>query len=360
MKIERIQKLKECFDQHAQWWDDMHTVEIWKARDLMGLLGYRKWENFIVAIQRAMEACKNTGVETSLHFQVSTETVILGKGAEREIDDYILTRYACYLVAQNGDPHKEEIAFAQSYFAIQTRRTELIQERLEYVERAVARYRLRESEKQLSQNIYERGVDDEGFGRIRSKGDEALFGMPTADMKKKLNMRPARPLADFLPTLTIAAKNLATEMTNYNVENQDLYGERAITDEHVQNNTSVRNMLLERNIVPENLPPAEDFLKEERKSKRLEKKLAEPVPGLEHNTSMLSAGVPAKDSTKELIVAYLAEHADTTSSELAVQLGVSAATISRYTKVLVEQGRIYATAQGKSRVWRISENQAKH
>ena len=131
MKIERIQKLKESFDQYAQWWDDMHTVEIWKARDLMGLLGYRKWENFIVAIQRAMEACKNTGVEISLHFQESAETVILGKGAEREIDDYILTRYACYLVAQNGDPRKEEIAFAQSYFAIQTRRTELIQERLE-------------------------------------------------------------------------------------------------------------------------------------------------------------------------------------------------------------------------------------
>ena len=322
----------------------------------MVLLGYDQWRNFESAIQRAMEACKNAGVEISLHFQASTETVVLGKGAEREIDDYILTRYACYLVAQNGDPRKEEIAFAQSYFAIQTRHTELIQERLGYVERALARYRLRESEKQLSQNIYERGVDDEGFGRIRSKGDEALFGMPTADMKKKLDMPPARPLADFLPTLTIAAKNLATEMTNYNVEQRDLYGEQAITDEHVQNNTSVRTMLLERNIVPENLPPAEDFLKEERKAKRLEKKLAESVPGLENNTAMLSAvGVPTKDSTRERIVAYLAEHAEASSSELAVQLGVSAATISRHTKALAEQGIIYASTQGKTRIWHQSE-----
>ncbi|MBQ9096404.1 MAG: DNA damage-inducible protein D [Akkermansia sp.] len=358
MKIEKIQKLKERFDQHAQWWDDMHTVEIWKARELMELLGYQKWENFVIAIHRAMEACKNAGVEISSHFQASTETVVLGKGAEREIDDYILTRYACYLVAQNGDPRKEEIAFAQSYFAIQTRRTELIQERLGYVERAVARYRLRESEKQLSQNIYERDVDDEGFGRIRSKGDTALFGMSTAEMKNKLNMPPSRPLADFLPTLTIAAKNLATEMTNYNVEERDLYGEQSITDEHVQNNTSVRNMLLERNIVPENLPPAEDFQKAERKAKRLEKKLAESVPGLENNPAMLTVSaeeIPTKDSTRERIVSYLAEHVEATSSELAIQLGVSAATISRYTKALAEQGIIYATTQGKTRIWHQSE-----
>ena len=333
----------------------MHTVEIWKARDLMGLLGYDQWRNFESAIQRAMEACKNAGVETSLHFQASTGTVVLGKGAQRAIDDYILTRYACYLVAQNGDPRKKEIAFAQSYFAFQTRRIELIQERLGYVERAEARYRLRESEKQLSQNIYERGVDDEGFGRIRSKGDEALFGMPTADMKKKLDMPPARPLADFLPTLTIAAKNLATEMTNYNVEQRDLYGERAITDEHVQNNASVRKMLMARNIVPENLPPAVDFQKEERKARSMEKKLAKTAPGLENNESMLSINtVPAKESTEKRIIAYLTEHTEATASELAGQLSVSASTISRHTKTLATQGLIYATEQGASRIWRKS------
>lgn len=357
MKTEKILELKDRFDRHAQWWDDMHTVEIWKARDLMGLLGYDQWRNFESAIQRAMEACKNAGVETSLHFQASTGTVVLGKGAQRAIDDYILTRYACYLVAQNGDPRKKEIAFAQSYFAFQTRRIELIQERLGYVERAEARYRLRESEKQLSQNIYERGVDDEGFGRIRSKGDTALFGMSTAEMKNKLKMPPSRPLADFLPTLTIAAKNLATEMTNYNVEQRDLYGEQAITDEHVQNNTSVRNMLQERNIVPENLPPAEDFQKAERKAKRLEKKLAESVPGLENNPAMLTVSAeetPAKANTMERIVTYLSEHAEASSSELALQLGVSAATISRYTKTLAEQGIIYASTQGKTRIWHQS------
>ena len=201
--------------------------------------------------------------------------VRLGSGAERAVDDFMLTRYACYLIAQNGDPRKEPIAFAQSYFAIQTRRQELIEERMRLQARLDARERLRESEKTLSQTIYERGVDDAGFGRIRSKGDAALFGgHATQVMKDRYGITGTRALADFLPTLTIAAKNLATEMTNHNVLQEDLHGENDITGEHVQNNKSVRDMLGRRGIRPEKLPPEDDIKKLERRGKSEEKKLA--------------------------------------------------------------------------------------
>lgn len=220
-------------------------------------------------------ACETSGIEVVYHFREVTKMIETGKGAHRPVKDYMLTRYACYLIAQNGDPKKEEIAFAQSYFAVQTRKQELIEERISLIERTEARGRLRESEKRLSQNIYERGVDDAGFGRIRSKGDQALFGgHTTMEMKARLGVKDNRPLADFLPTLTIAAKNLATEMTNYNVEEKDLQGERAITGEHVQNNLSVREMLGQRGIKPEELPPSEDIKKLERRVKSQEKKLA--------------------------------------------------------------------------------------
>jgi len=273
MKTQTIQILQNQFDAISQRIPG-EDVEFWFARDLQEPLGYARWENFLTAIKRAIESCETTGYDPGNHFRGVTKMVKLGSGAERAIDDFMLTRYACYLIAQNGDPRKEPIAFAQSYFAVQTRKQELIEDRMRLQARLDARERLRESEKTLSQNIYERGVDDAGFGRIRSKGDAALFGGHTTQvMKDKYGITKTRPLADFLPTLTIAAKNLATEMTNHNVQQEDLQGEHAISREHVQNNVSVRDMLGQRGIKPEQLPPEEDIKKLERRVRSEEKKL---------------------------------------------------------------------------------------
>ena len=268
-----IPQLTARFDELSQRLPD-DGIEFWFARDLMEPLGYARWENFTTAIHRAIESCKSTGYNESDHFRGVTKMVRLGSGAERPVEDFMLTRYACYLIAQNGDPRKQAIAFAQSYFAVQTRKQELIEDRMRLQARLEARDRLRESEKALSQNIYERGVDDAGFGRIRAQGDAALFGGHTTQMMKdKYGIVQTRPLADFLPTLTIAAKNLATEMTNHNVQQANLLGERSITQEHVQNNHSVRNMLGQRGIKPEQLPAEEDIKKLERRVKSDEKKL---------------------------------------------------------------------------------------
>ena len=275
MDIQKINQYKSTFDAIVQniSGENGEYIEVWYARELQGVLGYARWENFVVAINRAMESCKTQNINIDDHFREVTKMISLAKGAQRAVQDFMLTRYACYLIAQNGDPKKEEIAFAQSYFAIQTRNAELIEERLRLIYRLETRERLRSSEKQLSQNIYQRGVDDKGFGRIRSKGDTALFGgVNTEQMKNRLGVKNGA-LADHLPTLTIAAKNLATEMTNYNVEQKDLYGEIPITNEHVQNNQSVRGMLLKRGIRPEELPAAEDIKKVERRVAREEKQL---------------------------------------------------------------------------------------
>lgn len=275
MDIQKIQQYKSAFDLISKEIkdDEGNNIEVWYARELQTVLGYVRWENFVVAIGRAMEACKTLGVSVDDHFREITKMIALAKGAQREVQDFMLTRYACYLIAQNGDPKKEEVAFAQSYFAVQTRKAELIEERLNQIARLDTRERLRTSEKQLSRNIYQRGVDDKGFGRIRSRGDHALFGgLSTEQMKHRLGIKSGA-LADYLPTLTIAAKNLATEMTNYNVEQKDLHGEKSITTEHIQNNRSVRGMLGQRGIKPEELPPAEDIKKVERRVAKDEKSL---------------------------------------------------------------------------------------
>jgi len=270
----QIGKLKSDFDSIMHMSED--GIEFWLARDLQEIFGYSQWRRFYDTIERAKIACETSSNDVLDHFVDVGKMVDIGSGAERDIGDIALTRYACYLIAQNGDPRKEEIAFAQSYFALQTRKQELIEDRINLITRMEARDKLKESEKRLSQNIYERGVDDKGFARIRSKGDQALFGgNDTASMKNRLGVKDNRPLADFLPTVTIAAKNLAAEMTNHNVEQKDLQGEFKITNEHIQNNAGVRDMLKQRGIVPENLPPEEDIKKLERRVKSDEKKLAE-------------------------------------------------------------------------------------
>lgn len=287
MDIQKIQQYKNAFDLIAKEIKDdtSNTIEVWYARELQQVLGYTRWENFVVAISRAIESCKTLKVSVDDHFREVTKMVLLGSGSQRKVQDFMLTRYACYLIAQNGDPKKEEIAFAQSYFALQTRKTELIEERLQQIARLDTRERLRSSEKQLSRNIYERGVDEKGFARIRSKGDHALFGgLTTEQMKQRLGIKSGA-LVDYLPTLTIAAKNLATEMTNYNVEQKNLHGENRITAEHVQNNHSVRGMLGQRGIRPEELPPAEDIKKVERRVAKEEKNIVKDTPKLPKGNS---------------------------------------------------------------------------
>ncbi|MCL2245984.1 MAG: DNA damage-inducible protein D [Lentimicrobiaceae bacterium] len=273
MKKEQIQELFEKLETARYNIDD---IECWSARELQTVFAYSEWRNFLKVIVKAKKSCENSGIDVSDHFVDTNKMVDLGSSSKRAIEDVALTRYACYLIAQNGDSTKTEVAFAQTYFAVQTRKQEIIEQRLLDVVRVCAREKLSNSEKKLSGILYERGVDDKGFAIIRSKGDTALFGgFSTNDMKLKLVVPGNRPLADFLPTLTIKAKDLAVELTSHNIVENDLQGEKPITSEHIENNKAVRKILLERGVKPETLPPAEDIKKLQRKLNADEKKLLE-------------------------------------------------------------------------------------
>lgn len=253
-------------------------IECWSARELQDILGYAQWRNFENAIEKAKTSCTNSGEEVSDHFADISKTIPMPKGAEKKIVDYALTRYACYLIAQNGDAAKSEIAFAQTYFAVQTRKQEIIEKRLLDVARVAAREKLSQSEKKLSGIIFERGIDNKSFAIIRSKGDQALFGGKTTnDMKRILKVPESRPLADFLSTLTIKAKDFATELTSHNVVDKNLKGDQQISKEHIDNNLAVRKILHDRGVKPEQLPPAEDVKKVERELKSEEKKMLKEV-----------------------------------------------------------------------------------
>lgn len=271
MKKELIKSLTKDFESHAN--KTAEQIKFWFARDLQHLLGYTEWRNFTKVITKAKTACETSGQKIADHFVDVNKTIDMPKGASKEIPDFMLTRFACYLIAQNGDPQKEAIAFAQNYFAVQTSKFEIIEKRINDWERLHARQKLSMSEKELSELIFERTGNERDFGMIRSRGDKALFGYTTSQMKEKLGVKPGRPLADFLPTITIKAKDFAAEITIFNLKDKEIDAGDEISWEHVANNESVRKLLLERGIKPEELPPQEDVKKLERRVKAEDRKL---------------------------------------------------------------------------------------
>jgi DNA-damage-inducible protein D len=268
----KSEEIKALFAQFENASAQIEGVECWSARELQKVLGYALWQNFEKVLVKAKKACENVGEEIENHFIDVNKMVEIGSGAQKQVKDILLTRYACYLIAQNGDSQKSQIAFAQTYFAVQTRRAEIIEQRILETERVEARAKLRETEKLLSGVLYERGVDDQGFAIIRSKGDKALFHLDTAQLKHKMGVPQSRAVADFLPTVSIKAKDFAAAMTAENVQIKDLHGVPSIEKEHIDNNLGVRKIMIERGLTPENLPPAEDVQKVERRLKAEEKK----------------------------------------------------------------------------------------
>src|SRR3990167_3542210 len=278
MKKESIIRLSKNFETAALI---EQGVEYWMARDIQELLEYNDWRNFLNVIEKAQIACKNNGQAIVNHFGDVNKMVKLGSGSEREVQDIMLSRYACYLIAQNGDPRKESIAFAQSYFALQTRKQELLENHIQMLERLEARQKLTQTEKELSSTLYEQGVNDQGFARIRSKGDQALFGgSTTIQMKRKLGIPESRPLADFLPMITIKAKDFAGEITHFNIKKQKLLGETQITNEHMKNNQDVRHVLAKSHIYPEELPAEEDIKKLEKRIRNENEQFTENLGAL--------------------------------------------------------------------------------
>lgn len=278
MTFDIVESLTTNFEEASNKTDE--GVEFWLARNLQQLLGYREWRNFKNVVLKAKTACDVSGYEISDHFVDLNKMVAIGSGATKNIDDLMLTRYACYLIAQNGDSQKEQIAFAQTYFAMQTRKAELIEQRLLDVERVEARQKLQYTEKELSKVIYEQTGGNKNFGIIRSKGDQALFNHTTSQMKKKYQIKENKPLADHMPTILLKAKDFATEITIHNARENKMNSESQISSEHITNNKAVRNTLIDRGIVPENLPPQEDVKKVERKLNSDEKKALKNIDKL--------------------------------------------------------------------------------
>ena len=270
MKKEIIKHLTKDFESCVN--HTKNDIEFWFARDLQHLLNYTEWRNFLQVINKAKTSCETAGHRISDHFVDVNKTIAMPKGASKKIPDFMLTRFACYLIAQNGDPRKESIAFAQNYFAVQTRKAEIIEQRIKDWERLQARQKLTLSEKELSELIFEKTSNEKDFGLIRSKGDQVLFGFTTNQMKQKLGVKPNRPLADFLPTITVKAKDFATEITIFNVKDKDIHHGDKIAWEHITNNKSVRKLLIDRGIRPEELPPEEDVKKLERRVKSEDKR----------------------------------------------------------------------------------------